>query len=208
MPALPITDVQEYLNLGPGTWKYKILSGGKAGGEVRHEQYAEMPAEGTTKVWKRTVGEEFVEYIHIQSDHDFGKHLEDDLDVGYSSRFLPGVVWLHKTQAGQTRTIESKIEAFKTGNPKKISFHGKMTSKVSYVGVYEVKTPAGTWPAILVRAEFDIHVGPAKVSDTAYMFFAKGVGKIAEIEATRVSAVLVYHSNTKVVKILTEYPKR
>ena len=83
-----------------------------------------------------------------------------------------------------------------------------MTSKLSYVGVYEVKTPAGTWPSILVRAEFDIHVGPAKVSDTAYMFFAKDVGKIAEIEATRVSAVLVYHSNTKVVKVLADCPKR
>jgi hypothetical protein len=71
-----------------------------------------------------------------------------------------------------------------------------------------VTTPAGTWPAALVRAEFDIKVGPAKVTDTAYMFYAKGIGKIAEIETTHVSALLIYHSSTKVAKLLKSYPKR
>jgi hypothetical protein len=42
------------------------------------------------EVWKRTIGTEFAEYVTIQSNHEFGKHLEDDLDVGYSSRFRPG----------------------------------------------------------------------------------------------------------------------
>jgi hypothetical protein len=59
-----------------------------------------------------------------------------------------------------------------------------------------------------MRAEFDIKVGPAKVTDTAYTFYAKEVGKIAEIESTRVSAALVYHSSMKVAKVLAKYPKR
>jgi hypothetical protein len=167
-----------------------------------------MPKKDGAEVWKRTIGTEFVEYVTIASNHDFGKHLEEDLDVGYSSRFLPGVVWLGRTKAGGTRTIDSKIEAFKTDRPDHVSFHGKLTAKLSYVGQYEVTTPAGTWPALLMRAEFDIKIGPAKVTDTAYMFFAKGVGKIAEIESTRVSAALVYHSSTKVAKVLAKYPKR
>jgi hypothetical protein len=208
LPAPPITDIHEYANLGSGSWEYKIVAGGKAGKEVRSEHYEKMPKKDGAEVWKRTIGTEFVEYVTIGSDHDFGKHLEDDLDVGYSSRFLPSVTWLGKTKAGVTRTIESKIESFKTDNPDHVSYHGKLTAKLTYVGQYEVTTPAGSWPAILVRSEFDIKIGPAKVTDTTYIFFAKGIGKIAEIESTNVSALLIYHSNTKVAKLLTKYPKR
>jgi hypothetical protein len=209
LPAPPLTDIHEYLNLGAGTWEYRIVAGGKAGQEVRSEVYEKLPEKkGDAEVWKRTIGTEFVEYVTIEKNHDFGKHLEDDLDVGYSSRFAPSVIWLGKTKAGDTRTIESKIESFKTAKPDHVSFHGGLTAKLSYVGRYEVKTPAGTFPAILMRAQFDIEVGPAKVTDTSYTFFAKGVGKVAELEATFVSALLVYHSDTKVAKLLTKYPKR
>ena len=208
LPAPPIMDVHEYANLGPGTWEFKIVSGGKDGKEVRSEHYTKLPGKDGAVVWKRTIGTEFVEYMRIDANHDFGKHHEDDLDVGYSSRFLPGVVWLGKTKAGETRTIESKIESFKTDRPDHISYHGKLIAKLSYVGQYEVTTPAGTWPAALMRAEFDIKVGPAKVTDTAYTFFAQGVGTIAEIETTHVSALLIYHASTKVAKVLKSYPKR
>ena len=208
LPAPPITDVREYANLGSGTWEYKIVHGGKDGESVRSESYEKMPDKDGAQVWKRTIGTEFIEYMTVESNHDFGKHLEEDLDVGYSSRFLPGVIWLGKTKAGVTRTIESKIEAFKPDRPDHVSYHGKLTAKLSYIGQYEVTTPAGTWPAVLARSEFDIKVGPAKVTDTAYIFFAKGVGKIAEIETTNVSALLIYHSSTKVAKLLTKYPKR
>jgi hypothetical protein len=209
LPAPPLTDIHEYLNLGAGTWEYKIVAGGKDGKEVRSEVYEKLPEKkGDAEVWKRSIGTEFVEYVTIQSNHEFGKHLEDDLDVGYSSRFKPGVLWLGKTEAGKTRTIESKIESFKTDKPDHVSYHGKLSAKISYVGQYEVTTPAGTFPALLMRSEFDIKVGPAKVTDTSYTFYAKGVGKVAELESTFVSALLVYHSDTKVAKLLTKYPKR
>jgi hypothetical protein len=45
------------------------------------------------------------------------------------------------------------------------------------------------------------------VTDTAYIFLAKGVGKIAEVESTHVSALFIYNTNTKVAKLLTKYPK-
>jgi hypothetical protein len=83
-----------------------------------------------------------------------------------------------------------------------------MNMEITYVGAYEVTTPAGTWPAILIKTDYTIKIGPAHVSDTMYVFFAKGIGKLAEIEATRVSALLIYHSTTKVAKILKSYPKR
>ncbi len=207
LPAPVVTDAHEYGNLGPGSWEYQILHGGKEGQKVRSEKYERLPDQNGAELWKRTIGSEFVEYMKIDDDHSFGKHLEDDLDLGYTSRFLPGVTWLSETKPGVIRTIESKIEAFKTDRPDHVSYRGDMTAKLSYVGRYEVTTPAGTWPAILVRSEFDIKIGPAKVTDTAYLFFAKGVGKIAEIETTKISALFIYNSSTQVVKVLTKYPK-
>jgi hypothetical protein len=207
LPAPELTDVRPYLNLGAGTWEYQIVQGGKTGQKVRSETYEKTPDKDGAEVWKRTIGSEYVEYLKFSENHDWGKHLEDDIELSYTSRFVPGMVWLGKTKPGATRTIESKIEAFKTEKPDHISYHGKMTAKLSYVGQYEVNTPAGTWPALLLRSEFDIEIGPAKVQDTMYIFYAKGIGKIAEVETTRISAILIYHSNTKVAKVLTKYPK-
>lgn len=207
LPALPITDIHEYLNLGSGTWEYEILHGGKAGQAVRSEVYEKSKDMDGNEVWKRAIGTEFVEYIQIDGNKSFGKHLEDDLELGYTSRFIPGIMWPNNTQPGETHTIDATIQAFKTKKPKHISYHGKLTAKLTYVGMYEVHTKAGTFPALLGRAEYDIKVGPAAVTDVTYVFFSKGVGKIAEIETTRVSALLIYHSSTKVAKVLTKYPK-
>jgi hypothetical protein len=38
-----------------------------------------------------------------------------------------------------------------------------MDVKLTYVGAYEVNTPAGKFPSILTRAEFDIKIRSAKV---------------------------------------------
>jgi hypothetical protein len=207
LPAPPITDIHEYLNLGPGTWEYEILHGGKAGAAVRSEVYEKSKDKDGTEVWKRTIGTEFVEYIEIDGNKSFGKHLEDDLELGYTSRFIPGVMWLNSAKPGEPHTINAKIEAFKTAKPDHVSYRGDLVAKLTYVGMYEVNTKAGKFPALLGRAEYDIKIGPATVTDIMYVFFSKGVGKVAEIETTRVAAMLIYHSSTKVAKVLTKYPK-
>ena len=106
------------------------------------------------------------------------------------------------------RSRADLIEAYKIGKPEHISYHGKMKVSLTYVGVYEVTTPAGIWPAALFESDFEIKIGPAHVEDIQYIFLAKGVGKVAEVESLNVSALLVYHSNEKTGKLLVEYPQR
>ena len=195
--------------VGSGEWDYQIVAGGDEGQKVRTESYKRLPDDDGNEVWERTLGTEYVEYLRFDpKDGQFGKYLEDDVGLGYTSRFEPPLMWLGGTEPGKTRTIVSKIEAFKTGKPEHVSFSGSMTTTLSYVGVYEVTTPAGTWPAILLHADSKIKIGPADVDDSMYLFFAKGVGKVAEIENTRISALFIYHSKTKIAKVLTSYPKR
>jgi hypothetical protein len=209
LPAPPITDVREYLNLGPGKWVFDVVHGGKDGEKVKTEFYDHLPNDPDgAEVWRRTIGTEYVEYWRIEDDGSFGKRLEDAPSMEYSSRFIPGVTWLSKIVAGKTHAFESKIESFKTKTPDKVAYTGKMHTELTYVGMYEVTTPAGVFPAILVKYDFVIKIGPAKVTDVMYVFVTKGVGKIAEIETTHVTALLIYNSSTKVAKVLKSYPKR
>ena len=206
LPAPEITDFRDLLNLGPGLWDYRILAGGKDGVKVRTEEYEQYEDDDGDVVWKRTIGTEYIEYLQVAEGERFGKHLEDDLEVNYSSRFNPSVIWVTRMTPGVPQVTEGTIESFKTDKPDHVSFRGKIKSTLTYVGRYEVTTPAGTWPAILLRSEYDIKIGPAKVTDTTYEFYAEGIGKIAEIETTRVSALLIYHSSTRIAKVLTKYP--
>lgn len=76
-----------------------------------------------------------------------------------------------------------------------------MDSTFTYVGAYAVTTPSGIWPASLLRADFDIRIGPANVKDVQYSLLVRGVGKI---EALRVSALFVYHSRDKTAKVIAK----
>ena len=207
VPAPPLENLEQYLNVGSGHWTYKIVSG-KEGNNVRVESYTQIPDPDGGKAWKRSVGDEYNEYIRMHPDGSLAKYAEDDVDVGYGADIVPGILVPVGMKPGETRVIESQIRAFKMKSPDEIEYTGKTTTRFTYMGAYEVHTPAGTWPAALVRNEFEVHIGPANVKDTVYAFYADRVGKIAEIEAMNISALFVYHSNQKTVKILAEEPVR
>jgi hypothetical protein len=208
LPSPPIGRLEDYLNFGAGEWKYQIVHDKKHGKRVRTESYTAHPDADGKEGWKRTIGDEYVEYLRIHPDGSYTKYAEDDEDVDYGARFVPGVVWPSGIKQGEPTKLKSEIQAHKFSKPDHVSYTGRMESTVTYVGSYQVTTPAGTWPAVLIRSEFDIHIGPAKVTDTMYTFFAKGVGKVAEIETLNVSALLVYHTSQKIAKVLEDYPKR
>ena len=107
---------------------------------------------------------------------------------------------------GESVNLESKMRVSTEKDPTDIHERQSPPIRAGEVGAYQVKVPAGTFEAILVKLDVKIHVGPADVEDTQYTFFAKGVGKVAEIEALRVSAVLIYHSHSKTVKVLVTHP--
>jgi hypothetical protein len=208
VPAPPLEDIETMLNIGPGVWQYDIIAGGKDGAKVRTETYTEAEDYQGNKAWKRDLGEEYVEYIHLNADGSLVKHSEDDNDVSYTTDFEPGVPIPVNLKPGETQTHEINLHAYKTAKGSDGGYRGKATMNITYVGAYEVTTPAGTWPAVLVETAFTIHLGPAHVDDTTYIFVAPGVGRIAEIEVTNVSALLIYHSHTKIAKVLSALPSR
>ncbi len=53
-------------------------------------------------------------------------------------------------------------------------------------------------------ALYDGKVGPARVKDDQYWFFADGVGPVARIDKKDISAMLVYRDKSKVAGVLVE----
>ncbi|MGH0036202.1 MAG: hypothetical protein ACQGVK_14340 [Myxococcota bacterium] len=203
LPAPSFTDPTPYLNLGEGAWSYSIVAG-KEKGKSQEERYEKQ----SPNRWIRHIGDEYLEYLVVDSSAGIAKVAETALSFGYRSTFDPGMHEARTFEPGETVEIKSKLAVSKDENPDKVEYTGSMNAKITYVGAYQVTVPAGSFEALLLRVDAEIHVGPAKVSDTQYTFFAKGVGKVAEVEAQRVAAVLIYHSKSDTAKLLTAYPKR
>ena len=207
LPAPPLDDLLTWYMGTPkgGTWKYHVIEGDKK--HIREEAIAPMDGRAGQKMWKQQLGDQYVQYMTLHSDGSLGKSGEDDLSLSYGCHFHPGVFLAPGLKPGESKHLKNKALAYKSDKPDHTSYTGDMDVTLTYVGAYEVTTPAGTFPAALMRAEFDIKIGPAKVKDVQYSFYAKGVGKIAEIEALKVSALLIYHSSEKTAKVLAEKPK-
>ena len=150
------------------------------------------------------IGDEYLE----QRSAGLTKVAETALGFGYRSTFTPGIHEAKSFAPGRSVEIDSKLSVSEEESPDKVKYTETMKATASYVGVYEVTVPAGTFEALLVRIDVKIHVGPAKVEDTQYLFYAKGVGKVAEVEGQRIAAILIYYSHSKTAKVLASYPER
>ncbi len=62
------------------------------------------------------------------------------------------------------------------GDNSSISAASTTKGTLTYKGVYEVTTPAGTFESVLLKTDLQTHVGPAQVEDTQYTFFAPALG--------------------------------
>jgi len=204
LPAHPIEDVGKFLGLQEGAHTFKIVAG-KDQGKSRVETYTSLGAKDGSQHWKRAIGDQYDEFLALKAGA-IGKTAETEKEHGYRATFDPPMHEHVGLAPGESIDLESKLRISTEKDPSKIKYTGKMNSNVTYLGAYQVKVPAGTFEAILMKFDVAIHVGPAHVEDTQYTFFAKGVGKVAEIEALRVNATLLYHSHAKTAKVLVSHP--
>jgi hypothetical protein len=208
IPTPPLDDLIAWYMGDPsgGEWTYHVIKGKKK--DTRVEIIKPAPDRGGQKAWTQKIGEQYLQYMQEYVDGSLGKYGELDLDLSYGTHFHPGIFLAPGLAPGKSFEVKQKALAYKMDKPNKTAYTGDMDVTLTYVGAYEVNTPAGTFPAILMRSEFDIRIGPAKVKDVMYSFFTKGVGKVAEIEELHVSALLIYQSHQKTSKVLADKPKR
>src|SRR5437899_4774973 len=85
-------------------------------------------------------------------------------------------------------------------------YGGRVRATPVYAGVYQVRPPAGAFRATLIRSDYRIDIfAVVSVRDTLYTFYADGVGKVAEAEHRRISAMGLFNTDTKIGKVLVSY---
>lgn len=132
---------------------------------------------------------------------------QTDVDSGYRVVFTPHLLLPAGAQQGQHWKSESSLKVYETSDPDTVAYEGELLSDKSYVGRFEIITPAGKFDAILISDEYEINIGAVNIKDKRYTFYAPNVGKIAEIDGFHVSAFLFFHKRRNEVKVLMRLPQ-
>ena len=203
LPADPIANPASLIPLSPATWTFQFASGPNQG-STETDILQTNPQPAPDAQWQYTAGQSTIYDIGTTGDGSIVSPSEQDLTQGVLTQYTPSrPVLLQGMQPGASQTVPLQVNVYDSSDPSTVTHTGSLTLTVTYVGRYQVTVPAGTYPAALVKWQYNGQVGPATVSDVEYRFFADGVGPIAAIDKQSVSAFLVYNNSTKFGKVLT-----
>jgi hypothetical protein len=198
-----IEDPVDLYGLRAGTWQGKITSGEKAG-----EDFAwtvEASAGKETNGWRGYRGKRQVDYLEKATDGHVVVSGVVDNDNGVITRYTPPEPRMRKgIKPSESHTADLEVKVYSAKNPEQLKYSGKLNLTLTYMGAYAVKVPAGEYNAPLFKWHYKGKVGPAKIDDAVYRFFAPGVGPVALIEFKHISAALIYHDTEKYGIVLTE----
>jgi hypothetical protein len=204
--AKPIDDPGKFIVLDPDTRRTLVVRDvyGDNKGKTRKAHVKPLPRRDPPPAWTLSTGEE-TWYGELTAQGDFVQTATSDSDQGVISRFSPPQPLLLKgMKPGEARKSRIEVEVFDLARQSKKEHEGYLDLTYTYVGAYEVTVPAGKFEAVLFKWEYDGKVGPAKVKDDQYWFFAEGNGPVARIDKKDVSAFLIYRDKSKTATVLVE----
>ncbi len=179
----------------------RVVSGDDKGKAVRVDLHSIARNEGRP-AWKRTVGSKTVQYGELMEDGSVVTYAIVDNDEGVVTRYSPHEPAVMKgMEPGATRKMRINVEVSNLTSPEKVSHSGYLDLVYEYVGAYEVTVPLGKFDAVLFKWDYKGKIGPASVEDHEYIFVAPGIGEVASVYRTDVSAFLVYQSHEKAATV-------
>jgi hypothetical protein len=202
----PLDDPALFARWEAGDWTYRITAGPRRG-QMERERLTPIATTPRGETWERAVGQEYTLYLRRTADgslvlpseiaHTHKALVHFDPPLSYLIAGLP---------LGERRVFDGKIDVYSASNPATKWYSGKIQATTTYAGVYRIRTPAGTFDAILIRTEYRIDIlAVVSVRDTLFTFYAEGIGKVAEAEHRRISAMGLFSSDTKIGRILVSF---
>jgi len=204
--ARPLSDPLSVARWEPGEWTYRITSGARRGKTLR-EILAPINETRRGEIWKRTIGEEYTLYLSRTAEGS----LVLPSEIAHAHKALvyfdPPLSYLSAAlEPGETRVFDGKMDVYRAKNPDTKWYSGRIRATTVNAGMYRIKTPAGTFSAILVKTDYKIDIfAVVSVTDTLYTFYAEGIGKVAEAEHQRISAMKLFNTNTQIGKVLVGF---
>jgi hypothetical protein len=205
VPAQPVDNVAALLDLESKKGLVAEFVHGKQKGETRQIEFRQLDRRDGTVAFRLGVGPLQVMYGEISPGGSLHVHSIEDKDQGVVSRYSPPEpVLIRGMKPGDRKEERIKVSVFDLSRPERRTHKGQIDLVYQYMGAYRVTVPHGTHDALLFKWTYSGKVGPARIEDRQYFFFAPGVGPVAMIEQTDVSAMLVYQEHDKVAMVLTE----
>ena len=202
--AVPL--VAADMPLREGTWVYQIVAGGNEG-QTQNNVVTHLQRDESGASWKVSAGSNEVVFVQVGDDESLSVVSEQDTDQGVITRFSPAEpILIPGMRPGDSRKVSIAVKVYDLSSPDEVSHSGSLNLEYGYVGAYKVTVPAGSYDAALLRWVYDGSVGPASVNDTQYRFVAKDVGIVASVEKKKISALLFYHDDSNIGRVLEKAP--
>lgn len=202
LPSTPIQDATVYFPLQDRTPTYQVTSGRNAGNRQTLGLVRTHRPNGRA-AWRFQMAPSLAGFIRQTPEGDLVMPTVNDPDEGVIVITTPANPFVPKgMQPGETRTYSQQVSVNYLDDPTDQRYSGSLNGSYTYVGTYQVTVPAGTYPAVLFRITCEGKVGPAHTQNTAYNFFAPGVGVVAMIMQEDVSAFWIYNIDSTSGKIL------
>jgi hypothetical protein len=202
VPAGALLPADQYMPATGSVMTYRVLERAK---KPRRETHKVEEATDPTFAPGWRYARDPIGAIFMQATTNGGIVIrgEEDLEEKVLSRFTPGQpLIIAGLKPGESRRVTVKVEVSDLADPTVIDHKGSLDIAYTYVGVYKVTVPAGSYDAVLIRWDYKGSVGPADIEETLYRFFAPGAGMVAMIENRHISAMLIYNDKTKLGKLL------
>jgi hypothetical protein len=153
--------------------------------------------------WRFEMSPSLFGFINKSDGGDLNMAAASDTSEGVVVITTPANPFVLKgMRRGEARKITQKVSVNYLDDPTEQRYSGSLSGTYAYVGTYQVTVPAGTYPAILIRANLAGKVGPAHTQDMAYYFLAPNVGVVAMISQEDVEAFWIVHLDSSTGKVL------
>lgn len=200
----PIADTEKFFLFKPGSWTFRFTSGDNKGKD-QEQSFSKIKKEGDIQSGRYQNGKDQAVYVSRSKDGTISVVSEEDFTQGVISHFSPPEpIYIGGLKPGESKTFKIAVKVYDLSDPTDLTHSGSLDLTYSYIGAYEVTVPAGTYQAALVKWDYQGSVGPASIEDTQYRFLAEGVGVVATIDKKDISAMLIYHNDSKYGKVLVK----
>jgi hypothetical protein len=202
LPSNTIQDASTYFPLQERSPTYQVTAGSNAGNTQTLAVIKTHRPNGRV-AWRFQMSPTLAGFIRQTPTGDLVMPTVNDPGEGVIVITTPANPFLPQgMQPGETRTYTQQVSVNYLDDPTDQRYSGTLNGSYTYVGTYQVTVPAGIYPAILFRVKCEGKVGPAHTQNTAYNFFAPGVGMVAMIMQEDVSAFWIYNIDSTAGKVL------
>jgi hypothetical protein len=202
LPSKPIDDVSVYFPLQGRALIYQVTAGPNSG-KSQTLGLARVKRGNGKMAWRFILSPSLAGFIRQTPGGDLLMPAVTDTGEGVVVTTTPANPFVLKgMKPGETRSYSQQVSVIELDDPTDQEYSGSLNGTYTYVGTYQVKVPIGTYEAVLLRLKCEGKVGPAHTQDSAYYFFAPGIGVVAMISQEDATAFWIIHIDTSSGKVL------